>query len=109
MDPLHITEFGSERYLEKVQQSQAQTQANASQGQGAVSTLLQSPFILPIRESGATGSDAGAKSNEQKRPEKKGFSSWRNRFTKPPAVPPSSICEQPERRPSLPESATKQP
>ncbi|KAK4673522.1 hypothetical protein QC763_112760 [Podospora pseudopauciseta] len=109
MDPLHITEFGSERYLEKVQQFQAQTEANASQGQGAVSTLLQSPFILPIRESGATGSDVGAKSNEQKRPEKKGFSSWRNRFTKPPAVPPSSICEQPERRPSLPESTTKQP
>ncbi|KAK4197739.1 hypothetical protein QBC40DRAFT_332972 [Triangularia verruculosa] len=83
-------------------------QRNGAQGQGTASTLLQSPFILPIRGSGAPGSDVAVKPTEQKRPEKKVFS-WRPKFSsKSSSVPSPPSPEQPEPRVSLSESTTKQ-
>ena len=51
MDPLHITEFASDRYFEKLQQSQQQQrEANTAEGPSVPVPPLQSRFILPLRQ-----------------------------------------------------------
>ncbi|KAK3945242.1 hypothetical protein QBC46DRAFT_114052 [Diplogelasinospora grovesii] len=106
MDPLHITEFGSDRYLEKFNQLR-EAQANAShQGTPAPAAsveLQQSQFILPIRGSTAVDSEEPhVKSAEQKRQEKNRFLSFRPKFHAKAAFP--SGTEHVERRSSLTES-----
>jgi hypothetical protein len=105
MDPLHITEFGSDRYLEKIQQ---ESQANATPTPGPPSEIPQGRFILPIRGYNSSESnDVAGKSVDAKRSEKKSFLSFRSKFhAKGPSVTSSS--EQTDRRPSLAESATRQ-
>lgn len=103
MDPLHITEFGSDRYLEKFNQSQTATATPATAGPSA-SQLHYSQFILPIRGSSTLDSeDLAAKHVEVKRPEKKSF--FRKFHSKPAPVP--SQPEQAVRRPSLTEPVSR--
>jgi hypothetical protein len=103
MEPLHMTEFGSDRYLEKFNQSQA----NSAPPTAPTPGLLQSPFILPLRGSTLTEAEAPpAKSGDQKRPEKRGFGFFKNKFhAKGSSAAPSSI-EHPEQRPPSTQSTT---
>lgn len=75
-----MTEFGSDRYLEKFNQSQA----NAATGAGAAPTaaLPQSQFILPLRGASLSEAEGGAsvKAAEQKRSERRSFGFLRNKF-----------------------------
>ncbi|KAK4101769.1 hypothetical protein N658DRAFT_54627 [Parathielavia hyrcaniae] len=102
MEPLHMTEFGSDRYLEKaLQQSQA---AQASQAAPAPETprLSQSQFILPLRGSSVSETDAPlVKSIDQKRSEKRGFGFLKNKFhVKGAAATTATSVEPLDRRPS---------
>ncbi|KAK3362053.1 hypothetical protein B0T24DRAFT_652592 [Lasiosphaeria ovina] len=102
MDPLHITEFGSDRYLEKISQSHA----SATQPEIPVAGRSPSQFILPFRAPNSSDADDSiVKSGDQKRLEKKGFLGFRAKFhTK--GTPAHSGVEPPERRPSLTETTT---
>ncbi|KAK4161951.1 hypothetical protein QBC43DRAFT_88960 [Cladorrhinum sp. PSN259] len=104
MDHLHQTEFGSDTFIDKLNQSQSNVPP------APVSDISQSPFILPIRGSSVGGE--GAKPAEQKRTEKKGFGFLRSKFqhakTITPITTPSYSTEQLERRTSTAESTTKQ-
>ncbi|KAK4128268.1 hypothetical protein N657DRAFT_651996 [Parathielavia appendiculata] len=105
MEPLHMTEFGSDRYLEKaLQQSQA-TQATPAP---ATPRLSQSQFILPLRGSSLSETDAPpAKSVDQKRSEKRGFGFLKNKFhVKGSAATTGSSVEPPNKRPSSTHSIT---
>lgn len=114
MDPLHITEFASDRYFEKLNQirdAQAVPSGSSTQQQDGnaleVSTP-QAPFYLPIREARVVANDEVvlAKSPDQKGKERSRLFSFRSRIlhSKPQ---PSSTTEQVDRRPSVAES-TKQ-
>jgi hypothetical protein len=99
-----MTEFGSDRYLEKLHQSQA---ASASQP-APTPVLSQSQFILPLRGSSLSEADAApAKTVDQKRPEKKAFGFFRNKFhVKSSAAASASSVETPEQRPLSTHSTT---
>ncbi|KAJ4295806.1 hypothetical protein N0V88_004508 [Collariella sp. IMI 366227] len=74
MEHLHVTEFGSDRFLEKLNQSRS----NATPSDAPAGSHLQSQFILPIRGSALSEQEgAVAKANEQKR---RGFGFLRNKF-----------------------------
>lgn len=106
MDPLHITEFGSDRYLEKFNQSQTATATATAgtAGPSASQSHFPSQFILPIRGSSALDSeDLAAKAIEVKRPEKKSF--FRKFHSKPAPVPAQP--EQVVSRPSLTEPVSR--
>lgn len=104
MDPLHITEFGSDRYLEKFNQSQTATATPGTAGPSASQSHFPSQFILPIRGSSALDSeDLAAKAIEVKRPEKKSFfRKFHSKLAPVPAQP-----EQVVRRPSLTEPVSR--
>jgi len=103
MDHLHNTEFGSDRYLEKLNQSQT----NATPPAGSTSEILhsQSPFILPIRGAHQESDDLTTRGNESKRPEKRSFLGFRRHHSKgPPPTTHSSELVYRDRRPSIAES-----
>jgi hypothetical protein len=104
MDHLHVTEFGSDRYLEKFNQSQANSASPAIANSGP----SQSPFILPFRGTCPPESEGPpAKPSDQKRSEKKGLSFFRNKFqAKSSSAAAASSCEHPEQRPSSTHSKT---
>lgn len=104
MEPSHITEFGSNRYLEKLNAQAAAAPVTTS----SATEIPQSRFILPIRGYNPLESeDLTVKSGEPKRPEKKSFLSFRSKFhAKGQSSTPGT--EQLDRRPSLAESTSRQ-
>jgi hypothetical protein len=98
MEPLHMTEFGSDRYLEKFHQSQA----NPASPTAPAAALSQSPFILPVRGSVPSEVEAALiKPGNQKRSEKRGFGFLRAKFHgKTPAAATASSTEHQEQRPA---------
>jgi len=100
-----MTEFGSDRYLEKFNQSQANAASPAAPAPG----LAQSPFILPLRGSSLTETEVvPVKSGDQSRPEKRSFGFFRSKFhakSSAAQTTPSSVA-LPEPRPSSTYSAT---
>jgi len=104
MEPLHMTEFGSDRYLEKFNQSQANSAPSASPTAG----LPQSQFILPLRGSSLSEAETAVnKSGDQKRAEKRGFGFLRAKFHGKSAVAATaSNPELHEQRPSSTDSVT---
>jgi hypothetical protein len=98
MEPLHMTEFGSDRYLEKFNQSEANSATSAPPTAG----ISQSQFILPLRGSNLSEADALlVKPIDQNRSEKKSFGFFRSKFhAKSSAPATSSSHAQPEPRPS---------
>jgi len=116
MDHLHVTEFGSDRYLVKL--NQASQAANATSATASTSTEItqtQSPFILPIRGYIPESEDLAVKTNESKRPEKRSFLGFRHKFHSkdskdskgPPASTQTTELVYRDRRPSV-ASTTKQ-
>ncbi|KAH6649943.1 hypothetical protein F5144DRAFT_27863 [Chaetomium tenue] len=95
MEPAHITEFGSDRYLEKFHQSQANPAAPTTPAAG----LPQSQFILPLR--GAVPPEAEGTANKSGDQKKKAFGFLRAKFhsKNSPAVT-ASTTELQEQRPS---------
>ncbi|KAK3906824.1 hypothetical protein C8A05DRAFT_11407 [Staphylotrichum tortipilum] len=103
MEPLHMTEFGSDRYLEKFNQSQANSAPPAAPTPG----LSQSQFILPSRGSNFPEADAPpVKSGDQKRSEKRGFGFFKNKFHGKTSSAAPSSTEHPEQPPSSAHLAT---
>ncbi len=98
MEPPHMTEFGSDRYLEKLNQSQANSASTASPTAG----ISQSQFILPLRGSNLSEPDALlVKPVDQSRSEKKSFGFFRSKFHAKSAAPATSSSQaQAEPRPS---------
>lgn len=116
MDPLHITEFASNRYFEKLSQlrdaSETQQEGHAVEGPSIPPPPLpQSTFILPLRESKTAEVEEPViiKPGDQKRPEKSRFSSFRSKLlhTKSSTTTTTASTEQVERRASVADS-TKQ-
>lgn len=100
-----MTEFGSDRYLEKLNQAQAQARATQSNGPSAAAPAAASSasqFILPLRGSNLSElEEPPIKHGDQKRSEKRGFGFLRNKFhVKTSPVPAASSTEPCERRPS---------
>jgi hypothetical protein len=114
MEPIHITEFASERYFEKLNQIRdAQAVPGGSstqQDRNALDTSPpQGPFILPLRGAHAIETEelAVTKTVDQKVKEKSRFLSFRSRILHSSKSQAPSSTEQVERRPSVAES-TKQ-
>jgi hypothetical protein len=111
MDPLHITEFASDRYFEKLNQLKDAQAAGASSSHQQDGQVLerrpsaQGPFILPIRGSKSDIEEVVRK-NEQKVKEKRGFLGFRSKKSAS-KVPTASGLDQVERRTSVADS-TKQ-
>lgn len=98
-----MTEFGSDRYLEKFNQSQANSASSAATAATAgTAGLSQSQFILPLRGSSLSDAEAQpAKSGDQNRPEKRSFGFFRSKFhvkSSSPTTP--SVVTHSEPRPS---------
>lgn len=92
-----MTEFGSDRYLEKIHQSQA----NAQSATAPSTNLPQSKFILPIRGSNLTEVEvAPTKSNDQKRSERRGFNFLKTKLHSKGSASASAAAEHTEPRPS---------
>ena len=113
MEPLHITEFASARYFEKLNQirnAQSIPGGSSTQQQDVGSSegsLPQAPFILPLRGAHTIETEEViGKPSDPKVREKSRFLSFRSRILHSKAQAPSST-EQVDRRPSLAES-TKQ-
>ncbi|KAL2128505.1 hypothetical protein VTI74DRAFT_9091 [Chaetomium olivicolor] len=103
MEPLHVTEFGSDRYLEKLNQSQSNVTTSTAPAGGH----SHSQFILPIRGSNLLESEAAsAKANDQRRSEKRGFGFLRNKFHGKGAVAAASSLDYSDPRPSSTHSTT---
>ncbi|KAL2171916.1 hypothetical protein VTG60DRAFT_1303 [Thermothelomyces hinnuleus] len=105
MEPLHMTEFGSDRYLQKLNQSQA----NSAPSTSSAANLPQSQFILPLRGSSLSEAEAAAnKAGDQKRAEKRSFSFLRNKFhvKSPAAAATAGSAEHQEQRPPSTHSTT---
>lgn len=104
-----MTEFGSDRYLEKINRSQSNGPQAAAQAGPSSGTLTQteSTFILPLRGVIPLESEETPwKSHEQKRGDKKGFLGFRSKFhTKAGAA---SSLEQTVRIPPSTERVAKQ-
>ncbi|KAK3695226.1 hypothetical protein B0T22DRAFT_98891 [Podospora appendiculata] len=101
MDHPHITEFGSDRYLEKIARSQATGAQVASPPPPPppVAAVTQSPFILPLRGSILSESEElVVKAGEARRVEKKGFLGFRKFHPKAASSAPGP--ESLERLPS---------
>ncbi|KAL1838658.1 hypothetical protein VTJ49DRAFT_2437 [Mycothermus thermophilus] len=79
MEPLHVTEFGSDRYLEKIHQSRA----NATPAPAPSSSLPESKFILPIRGSNLSSAATAAVTEQSEQR-------------------PSSVSSESHRRSSIP-------
>ncbi|KAK0656428.1 hypothetical protein B0T16DRAFT_320225 [Cercophora newfieldiana] len=116
MDHLHVTEFGSDRYLTKLNQASQAANANATTTATTSTTEIaqtQSPFILPIRGYIPESEDPAIKTNESKRPEKRSFLGFRSKFHSskdskgPPAATQTTELVYRDRRPSV-ASTTKQ-
>ncbi|KAL2259702.1 hypothetical protein VTK26DRAFT_6526 [Humicola hyalothermophila] len=101
MDHLHVTEFGSDRFLEKLNKSRP----NATRTAAVPAGVTQSQFILPIRGPTLVQPEgAQVKPAEQKRSEKRGFGFLRNKFhAKSSSAATASSVEQSEQ----PDSATE--
>lgn len=115
MDPLHITEFASDRYFEKLNQLKDAQAAGASSSQhqqqdGHVlerkTSASQGPFILPIRGSREELEEVVSR-NAQKVKEKRGFLGFRSKKSASKVPTTHGIEQQVDRRPSVAES-TKQ-
>ncbi|KAL1883852.1 hypothetical protein VTK73DRAFT_7640 [Phialemonium thermophilum] len=110
MDPLHITEFASNRYFEKLAQlrdASASQQGHAVEGPSSPpQPLPQSEFILPLRGSRTEEEERFVKPVDQKRHDKSRFLSFRSKIL-PSRASSVSSTEHIERRPSIAES-TKQ-
>jgi hypothetical protein len=92
-----MTEFGSDRYLEKIHQSQA----NAQSATAPSTNLPQSKFILPIRGSNLTEVEvAPTKSNDQKRSERRGFNFLKTKLHSKGSASASAAAEHTEPQPS---------
>lgn len=101
MDPLHITEFGSERYLDKINRPQT------SASQQSTTVAPPSQFLLPLRGAHHPETeDAATRASEPKRPEKKGFLSFRKFHAKTPSS--SNSLDHGERRFSATEPLVRQ-
>ncbi|KXX75434.1 hypothetical protein MMYC01_208859 [Madurella mycetomatis] len=99
MEPLHMTEFGSDRYLEKFHQAQAQ--GNTPPAGAHATTFPQSQFILPLRGSSISEpEESPIKQGDQKRSEKRGFGFLRNKFHVKSSAAQAASSEPCERRPS---------
>ncbi|KAK3362812.1 hypothetical protein B0T25DRAFT_18442 [Lasiosphaeria hispida] len=115
MDRIHIDEFGSDRYIEKINQSQVSAAQLSAQAADALPSrqaadILPSRFILPIR--GSIQQELSDEPNVitlggSKRAEKdrKGFLGLRSKFHPRGS---SSSTEHAHRRPSLAESTSRQ-
>lgn len=100
-----MTEFGSDRFLEKFKQSQANGASSAAPTPG----ISQSQFILPLRGSSLTEAEViPVKSSDQNRAEKRSFGFFRSKFHGRSSAAPatSSSVAPPEPRPSSTFSAT---
>jgi hypothetical protein len=113
MDHLHVTEFGSDQYLKKLNQAQAASAANATTATTTSTSVeisqSQSPFILPIRGYNPESEDVAVKA-ESKRPEKRSFLGFRSKFHSskgPPQATQTTELVYRDRRPSV-ASTTKQ-
>jgi hypothetical protein len=115
MDPLHITEFASDRYFEKLNQLKDAQAAGTSSSQpqqqdGHVlerkTSASQGPFILPIRGSREELEEVVIR-NAQKIKEKRGFLGFRSKKSASKVPTTQGIEQQVDRRPSVAES-TKQ-
>jgi hypothetical protein len=114
MDPLHLTEFASDRYFEKLNQTREAQAPGASSsqqkdGHALEGSIPQGPFILPLRGSHAVETEeVVSKPVEQKVKEKSRFLSFRSRILHSKAQTQTQPgTEHVERRPSVAES-TKQ-
>jgi hypothetical protein len=114
MDPLHITEFASDRYFEKLNQLKdaqaAGTSSSQHQQDGQVlerkTSASQGPFILPIRGSREELEEVVSR-NAQKVKEKRGFLGFRSRKSASKVPTAYGTEQQVDRRPSVADS-TKQ-
>lgn len=107
VEPLHITEFASERYFEKLSLSSAQHGELHGEGSAATARqplVQQGPFILPLRGAILPEEEEIAKPVDHKRPEKSRFFGFRSKSHLRPHAS-SSTGEHPERRPSVTESS----
>lgn len=100
-----MTEFGSDRYLEKFNQSQSPPTPTVAPGAG----VSQSQFILPLRGSNLSEPESAPlpKTAEQKRSDRKGFGFLRNKFHVKTSLATAPSSTQPaEQRPSSTHSTT---
>lgn len=98
-----MTEFGSDRYLQKFNQSQANAPAAAAPAAG----LSQSQFILPLRGSNLSEPEAApVRPSDQKRPEKRGFGFLRSKFHAKTSSASASSVEHSEQASSARDAAT---
>lgn len=117
MEPLHITEFASKRYFDKInqhpkdQQPQPQPQQQQQpqqQNDGSLVEASSSKFILPIRQVDKQGHDLQAKhvdhikaEREREGERRRLFGLGRLRPSKPTVLAPEPHSPQTLRRPSL--------
>lgn len=103
MDPLHITEFASKRYFEKIEQQQQSQHQQQQQQHGTAVETSSSKFILPIRGAEQPWHDPTTKHAEhhaqpQKEKEKRGLF---GRLRSSKSISSSEPPEHPLRRPSF--------
>jgi hypothetical protein len=106
MEPLHITEFASERYFEKLNQLNRTGHEEVNDGSSAIPPVPPIPatFILPIRGSQSGDlEDASARQADQRRHEKSRFLSFRSKILHSKA-PSASSTDLLDRRPSYADS-----
>ncbi|KAK0618612.1 hypothetical protein B0T17DRAFT_495118 [Bombardia bombarda] len=107
-DHRHVTEFGSDQFLKKINQSHANGAQPAPSASGQTQLHSHSPFTLPFRLSNPLEPEESVpRPADQKRLEKRGFLGLRSKFhaTKTSSTPSG---EHHERQPSLSETAPKQ-
>lgn len=118
MEPLHITEFASKRYFDKINQhprdqqqqpqQQPQHQQHQQQNDGSLLEASSSKFILPIRQVEKQGYDPQAKhvdhiraEKERERERRRLFGLGRLRPSKSSVFAPEPHTPQNLRRPSI--------
>lgn len=108
MEPLHITEFASKRYFDKINQlpkeHQQQQQHHQTQQQhdGSAGDASSSKFILPIRQAEQHWHESAPKHADHVRPEKeKEKRGLFGRLRSSRSISSSDAPEYPLRRPSL--------
>lgn len=102
MEPLHITEFASKRYYEKLDQLPKEQQ-QAAQEDSHVVEASSSKFILPIRQADQHGHEPLPRQGELVRPEKEKEREKRGLFGRLRPTKLSVYVPEPQslRRPSL--------